>query len=120
MAFRLNRWVRLNRAEDYRLAFRSGFQLKYAGVIVYYCDNRLPFARIGVVVPKRVVKHATYRHRLKRIIRESFRLNQFQLKGDVVVRVVSVSSYDEKWLWQSLNQAWQQCGKGVVGYSAWA
>jgi len=45
-------------------------------------------ARLGLAVPKRQIKTAIARNRIKRLIRESFRYNQTRLAGlDIVVLV---------------------------------
>lgn len=50
------------------------------------CPNDLSLARLGVIVAKRHVKNAVRRNLIKRLIRESFRLNQEALSGfDLVV-----------------------------------
>ena len=41
-----------------------------------YRKNDLGFSRIGIIVPKKVVRLATSRNRYKRVIREQFRLNK--------------------------------------------
>jgi len=49
-------------------------------------DNSLSVARIGFVLPKRRIRHAVARNRVKRIIREVFRQQQVMLSGlDIVV-----------------------------------
>lgn len=49
-------------------------------------DNGLETARIGFVLPKRRIRHAVARNRVKRIMRESFRRRQPALRGlDIVV-----------------------------------
>lgn len=48
--------------------------------------NGLPWARLGLVISGRCARRAVDRHRLKRLVRESFRLHQGRLAGlDVVV-----------------------------------
>ena len=50
--------------------------------------NGLKQARLGLAVPKRQIKTAVARNRIRRLIRESFRYNQHRLAGlDVVVLV---------------------------------
>jgi ribonuclease P protein component len=51
-------------------------------------NNGLNLARLGLVVPKKHIYGAVERNRLKRIIRESFRLKQEKLKGNDMVVVV--------------------------------
>ena len=48
--------------------------------------NGLPFARLGLAITKKKTKRAVDRNRLKRLIRESFRMHQHLLAGlDLVV-----------------------------------
>ncbi|GAB4350592.1 MAG: hypothetical protein Kow0073_05070 [Immundisolibacter sp.] len=50
--------------------------------------NHLGWPRLGLVIPKRRVRLAVHRNRLKRWIRESFRHHQQRLPAaDIVVRV---------------------------------
>ena len=51
-------------------------------------ENQNRFHRLGIVVSKEVGS-ATYRNRIKRLLREFFRLNKNQIKGsyDFVIRV---------------------------------
>ena len=54
--------------------------------MVLYRFNQKEHARIGIIVPKRVVNKAVARNRIKRVVRDSFRLNQEKLVGwDIVV-----------------------------------
>jgi ribonuclease P protein component len=68
---------------------------------VYRGPNGTEHARLGLVVPKRIVARAVDRNRIKRICREAFRLDQRQLAGeDVVVRikaVLEVAGYRADW-----------------------
>jgi len=53
---------------------------------IYFNDNRLIYSRLGVIVPKKNIRKATARNSFKRIIRESFRLRQHNLKPkDILV-----------------------------------
>ena len=59
-------------------------------------DNGLEFARLGLIVPKRGTARAHDRNRIKRTIREQFRLTRKSLPPkDVVVQVFSKVSVDE-------------------------
>ena len=58
----------------------------HAAFVLLACENASPVARIGFVLPKRRVRLAVARNRVKRIIRESFRQHQAPLAGlDIVV-----------------------------------
>ena len=54
--------------------------------------NRLEYPRIGYSIPKRGTKLAFRRNRLKRLVKEAFRLNAHQLpKMDLIVLVQNES-----------------------------
>jgi ribonuclease P protein component len=55
--------------------------------LVQAAANRANLARLGIVVGKRVAPRAVDRNYLKRLVRETFRREQQQLRGfDVLVR----------------------------------
>lgn len=66
--------------------------------------------RIGVVVAKKKVRRAHERNRIKRISRESFRLNQQQLLGlDVVVMPkIEIEKISNAELQQQLAMSWSR------------
>ena len=56
--------------------------------VLQSADNRLGYARLGLVVGKKAAKRANKRNYMKRVIREWFRLHQHELPAkDFVVRV---------------------------------
>ncbi|MCV2508569.1 MAG: ribonuclease P protein component [Candidatus Lightella neohaematopini] len=44
-------------------------------ITVIGCINNLNYSRIGIIVPKKNIKKSFQRNRIKRLIREYFRLN---------------------------------------------
>jgi len=55
-------------------------------VLILVRENGLPHPRIGLVIGKKSVKLAVERNRIKRQLRETFRLHQMELTGwDIVV-----------------------------------
>lgn len=79
---------RLASSEDFRRVYRNA-RRGSAGPFAWHARlNGGLHARLGLAVPKRVVKRATDRSRLKRLIRESFRHNLDRLPAvDIVVSV---------------------------------
>lgn len=63
---------------------------------------------LGMATPKRFLKTAVKRNRVKRLIRESFRLKQAMLKNKDVVIVVKRSVEDEQRLRSDLNRIWRR------------
>lgn len=70
------------------------------------CKNN----RLGLAIAKKRVKLAVQRNRIKRIIRESFRLNQHDLPAiDMVVMVKSgIDQLDNKEINQELTKIWRK------------
>jgi len=75
-----------------RLAFdlvkAKGKKIKGRSLIFNYMPNGLSFSRLGVVVPKKYYKKAVERNRIRRCVREWFRLHKYLLASppkDVVV-----------------------------------
>jgi ribonuclease P protein component len=66
--------------------------------------------RLGLVIAKKNVRHATQRNRIKRIIRESFRLRQHQLPAvdTVVLARRGLDKLDNSELHSLFNKLWQQ------------
>jgi ribonuclease P protein component len=90
---------RLRRAERYRRAQRLGSDAvakvlasarprRAGSVSVQVRPNGLAYPRLGLVVPKRLLRRAVDRNRTKRIFREWFRRNQGCLGGqDMLLRL---------------------------------
>lgn len=67
-------------------SFNSRFSSEHFQVLVK--PGTTNFGRVAVIVSKRTAALATTRNYMKRVARESFRLNQHDLAGlDIVVRV---------------------------------
>ena len=80
--------LRLRRRKDFARVLSGGIRLNVDVVTVVVRPNDRHHPRLGLAVPRRVARRAVARHRLKRQIRESFRLNAERLYGlDVVVLV---------------------------------
>ncbi len=66
--------------------------------------------RLGLVIAKKNIRLATQRNRIKRLIRESFRLQQHQLQGlDVIVLARrGLDELDNPSIQQILDQQWRR------------
>ncbi len=81
------RSYRLLKAGEFASVF--SFRRSYANAYfqVWSRPNELGFARVGVVVAKRIVRQAVFRNRIKRMTRELFRHHAADFSGiDLVVR----------------------------------
>ena len=79
--------------------------------------NGVNHPRLGLAVPRRAVRGAVARHRLKRRIRESFRHHTEHLAGlDIVVIARSgAEKMDPKRFRDVLARAWLRAGATVCG-----
>ena len=70
----------------------NDFTYRQAAVSIKGKYNHLEYPRIGYSIPKRGTKLAFRRNRLKRVVKEAFRLNAHQLpKMDLIVLVQNES-----------------------------
>ncbi len=83
---RFLRRQRLSLKKDYDRVFAEGKSAADGSIVVYVLTTHLGYPRLGMAVGKRV-GNATARNRLKRLIREAFRLNRDRLpeSADIVV-----------------------------------
>ena len=86
--------ARLLRAVEYTDVFRTpDINLSAGPLRIRARKNRLPGARLGLVVTKKGTPKAFRRNRLKRIIRERFRLQAHEMPSvDIVVQVFGTLS----------------------------
>ena len=83
---RFTRANRLTKPSDIRAVFNSSQRCADSNFLVLVKKNGLGFARLGMAISKKTVKSAVARNKVKRLVRESFRLNRNSLKGlDLVV-----------------------------------
>lgn len=77
---------------------------------VHVRSNDLGHARLGITVSRRVSPKAVIRNRVKRVVRESFRLQQEQLKGldVVVVARPPAAGPDRTVLREALQRHWKK------------
>ena len=68
----------------------AGRRLRGPSINVQIRVNGLGLARLGLIVPKRHVRRAVDRNRMKRLLREWFRHYQERLQGsDLLIRVIA-------------------------------
>ncbi len=75
------------------------FKISHRSLLLLAIPNSSSTARLGLVVAKKNAKLAVQRNRLKRLLRENFRLHQHQLAGLDIVALVKPG------LWQQDNAA---------------
>ena len=86
MALRHPQSARLLRPADFVRLRESGRRLNAQQLSIQFLKRDVPGARLGMAVSRRVSKLAVVRNRIRRQIRESFRLHRARLPAcDIVV-----------------------------------
>ncbi|PHQ79347.1 MAG: ribonuclease P protein component [Coxiella sp. (in: Bacteria)] len=85
--YRLSSASRLRNKAAFDAVFKSRKRLNSPFGTLRFCRNELGYARLGVISSKKNVRFAVVRNRLRRVIREQFRLHQHELCGYDVVFV---------------------------------
>jgi len=102
----------LKRPEEYKLVFSSKQRSSDKSFLFLARQNGINQARLGLAVPKKHISKSVDRNKLKRIIRESFRLRQKQLMGkDVVVVVKGAINCSSRSIDSELIKHWERVSK---------
>ena len=78
----------LKKNEAFQIVFRRGKSYANRYLVMYIMKNELEQNRIGISVSKKV-GNSVVRHRLTRLIRESYRLHQNELKSSYDMIVIA-------------------------------
>ncbi len=80
----------IRHASEFDIVFKQGKRLTEACFVFHYVKTERDYPRLGMVVSKKNCALAVNRNRIKRVIREQFRLNQQAFSGiDLVVALKS-------------------------------
>jgi len=77
--FGLPKLLLVRKNKEFGLVCQTGKKIVGQRVVIYYLENKLGWTRLGISVSKRIGK-ATVRNRVKRLMREAFRLNRYRYR----------------------------------------
>lgn len=86
-----SRDLRLLTAESYKHVFNSAQRFGNQSFTVLARENQVGHPRLGLAISKKCAKRAVDRNRIKRIFRESFRLNQHNLPSVDIIAMCKSS-----------------------------
>jgi ribonuclease P protein component len=90
----LNNDYSLKKSSEFNSVYKQGKSYVTKHIVMYWKKNREPFNRIGCTVSKKV-GNAVTRNRVKRLIKEAYRLNSGNIpKGYDLVFVARVRMKD--------------------------
>jgi ribonuclease P protein component len=107
---------RLLEAADFGRVFKQAKRSRDKLFTVLCRPNNSTRARLGLAISKKYCRPAVGRNRIKRVVRESFRLRQDLLSGlDIVVinnPAATAAGNDE--IFASLARHWQRCAAATT------
>ena len=104
-SYRLSKWDRIRKSHEFEVVMRRGASRQTQNFKIRLLSNRVGWARLGLVVGKRV-GNACVRNRVKRRLREFFRLNRqiFPPGSDVVIIAkVGAGAIESEEMYQELG-----------------
>ena len=106
---------RLLCSSDFSKVFAKPVKVGDQCFTILAINNTLSSSRLGLAVAKKHAKHAVQRNRLKRIIRESFRLHRLEFCHMDVVVLIKPKSVDTTnvCLFKQLNKLWMTLDKRI-------
>ena len=84
----MKKYESLKKNEDFKRVFNEKKSVANKYLVLYYKENELDSNRLGIQVSKKV-GNSVVRHRLTRLIRESFRLNENSFKHGLDLVVIA-------------------------------
>ncbi len=105
---KFSRESRLLSATDFKFVFNKAQRFGNASFTVLARENKRGFARLGLAISKKCAKRAVDRNRIKRIFRESFRLNQSQLPAVDIVAMCKPAAVklDNEEMRRQIDRQW--------------
>lgn len=101
---------RLRASYEFAQVWDKGKKCSVRGLAAISCINTHGYPRLGISISKRTIRHAVHRNRIKRLVRETFRLRQTQLpSADIVVVVYKgVDTLTPQQQHQLLQSLWER------------
>lgn len=115
---RFSRKSRLLCARDFQSVFNGvQYRVAHPNFLILAADNLLGHPRVGLVVAKKNVRRAVGRNRVKRVVRETFRLTDADLNGIDVVFLArkGIDKLSPAEQTASLTKAWRRLAAKVSG-----
>ena len=111
------RELRLLTPDHFKRVFAEPVRAASPQLTLLAVPNSLDHPRLGLAVPKKALKRAVWRNRVKRVVRESFRLKQHQLPAIdiVVIAKAGVREMDIEELFKLLEKLWRTLSRRCNG-----
>lgn len=110
IALSFSRELRLLTPIQFKYVFEEPLRASSPEITILARKNTVSLPRLGLTVAKKHLKRAHDRNRIKRLVRESFRLSQHQLPDYDFVFIAKggIGRLDNATLLQTLDKLWQR------------
>ncbi|MDE3401276.1 MAG: ribonuclease P protein component [Coxiella burnetii] len=104
---------RIRTTAEFRRMYAARQRIIGRYYLLYYRENEIKHSRLGVVASKRNVRKAVWRNRVRRVVKEAFRIRKKDLPAFDIVVVAKASSVeaDNKELYECINKLFTQLEK---------
>lgn len=99
----------LKKNADFQLVYKTGKSFANKYLVMYVKENGLEYNRIGISVSKKV-GNSVVRHRLKRLIKESYRLQEDMFNSSLDMVIIARTTAKDR-TYEELSQAVLHLGK---------
>lgn len=88
----------LKKQKDFKLVYQKGKVFGNRNLVLHYLKNGEDTNRLGIVVSKKVSNRAVVRNKIRRQLKEAYRMNKDQfVEGYDLVVIAKASCKDEKY-----------------------
>ncbi len=109
---------KLKRRADFSRVRIEGKRYRSKHFAINYVENGLMHHRLGIIVPKKYYKKAVHRNRIKRCVREWFRLHKYYIaepyRDIVVVGLGGIENFSCRKIAEELSGLCTKAGLGSV------
>jgi ribonuclease P protein component len=74
---------RLNTQANFQNVYKNAKKFRQGGISILTCQNQLTHSRIGISISKKQIPRAVDRNRIRRVIREYFRVQHKKLAVNI-------------------------------------
>jgi ribonuclease P protein component len=108
--YSFSRELRLLTPDDFQPVFKNAVPAVSPHLTLLARKNNLDHPRIGMAIPKKHIKLAVGRNRIRRIVREQFRLKQHQLPAIdiVVIAKAGIADLSNQEINKVLDKLWRK------------
>lgn len=106
---------RLNNKKEYDYVFKEPNKTLTPEFILLHRKNTLGYARLGLALSKKMIAKACQRNRIKRLLRERFRLQNLPAIDLIVLARHGVDKVENDLIDSHLGKAWKKLTEFYAG-----